>query len=299
MAINASKRAIGPNPCALMSTIAWMGEDRPARQEISTCDGSPRWLPTPTAFCSAAAPISIPTTRAPGYAQGPFRLSMRPTRSRCWSNRPAALAIDGVNRILDYSAGRPACAYAAHLRLDRQDRAHLATILSEAIGRRARAPLFGRARPLALNRGRDGKPEDVDQTSHHRDHGLFGRRHDLGQAHVRADLPAREDRPRSISRATPSIGGNCVEMREKMKEAAGRRRQSLQPFRRRREPVRGAGEAGFADYAATGTGKTRYYIHDADEAELHGGAPGTFTLLDANSRPAPICCSTRDCTAAW
>lgn len=33
----------------------------------------------------------------------------------------------------------------------------------------------------------------------------------------------------------------------------------------------------FRDYAATGTGRTRHYIHDAGEAERHGVPPGEFT----------------------
>ena len=33
----------------------------------------------------------------------------------------------------------------------------------------------------------------------------------------------------------------------------------------------------FADYAATGAGRTRVYVHDAKEAEATGSAPGTFT----------------------
>ena len=36
-------------------------------------------------------------------------------------------------------------------------------------------------------------------------------------------------------------------------------------------------EATFRSYAETGTGKTRFYIHDDLEAEKHGAAPGTFT----------------------
>ncbi|MGO9008040.1 MAG: phosphoribulokinase [Beijerinckiaceae bacterium] len=36
-------------------------------------------------------------------------------------------------------------------------------------------------------------------------------------------------------------------------------------------------EAVFKTYAATGRAKTRHYVHDADEAELYGAAPGTFT----------------------
>lgn len=36
-------------------------------------------------------------------------------------------------------------------------------------------------------------------------------------------------------------------------------------------------EALFAEYGRSGTGRTRHYVHDAREAELFGGAPGTFT----------------------
>ena len=36
-------------------------------------------------------------------------------------------------------------------------------------------------------------------------------------------------------------------------------------------------EATFRDYSCTGTGRTRYYIHDDIEATKHGGEPGTFT----------------------
>jgi phosphoribulokinase len=36
-------------------------------------------------------------------------------------------------------------------------------------------------------------------------------------------------------------------------------------------------EAVFRQYGETGTGRLRYYIHDEEEAEEHGGAPGTFT----------------------
>ena len=33
----------------------------------------------------------------------------------------------------------------------------------------------------------------------------------------------------------------------------------------------------FRDFSETGTGKTRHYVHDEDEAELYGSPPGTFT----------------------
>lgn len=36
-------------------------------------------------------------------------------------------------------------------------------------------------------------------------------------------------------------------------------------------------EAAFRDYSETGTGTTRHYIHDDEEAALHNAPPGTFT----------------------
>ncbi len=45
-------------------------------------------------------------------------------------------------------------------------------------------------------------------------------------------------------------------------------------------------EATFRDYSATGSGRTRFYIHDDKEAQAHGADPGTFTewgALPANS----------------
>lgn len=36
-------------------------------------------------------------------------------------------------------------------------------------------------------------------------------------------------------------------------------------------------EETFRQYSEAGTGKTRVYVHDAQEAEAHGSAPGTFT----------------------
>jgi phosphoribulokinase len=33
----------------------------------------------------------------------------------------------------------------------------------------------------------------------------------------------------------------------------------------------------FCDYSESGTGTTRHYVHDEDEAKIYGGRPGTFT----------------------
>ncbi len=65
-------------------------------------------------------------------------------------------------------------------------------------------------------------------------------------------------------------------MRQKLEEAEAQGNRHLSHF--------GPGEnlfeeleATFRQYGETGTGKSRYYIHDDKEAELHGAAPGTFT----------------------
>jgi phosphoribulokinase len=67
-----------------------------------------------------------------------------------------------------------------------------------------------------------------------------------------------------------------AEMRQKLIEAEAHGNRNFSHF--------GPGEnlfeeleATFKAYGETGTGRTRYYIHDDREAELHGAAPGTFT----------------------
>jgi phosphoribulokinase len=67
-----------------------------------------------------------------------------------------------------------------------------------------------------------------------------------------------------------------TEMREKMAEAAKAGNNHYSHFGHEANLFQEL-EKTFADYSATGGGKTRTYIHDAEEAELHGAPPGTFT----------------------
>ncbi|MGO9742784.1 MAG: phosphoribulokinase [Roseiarcus sp.] len=69
---------------------------------------------------------------------------------------------------------------------------------------------------------------------------------------------------------------NRMEMREKMKEAATEGDNHYSHFGPQANLFEDL-ENSFAAYAANGGGRTRYYVHDADEAELHGTPPGTFT----------------------
>jgi len=69
---------------------------------------------------------------------------------------------------------------------------------------------------------------------------------------------------------------NRLEMRERQAaaEAAGNKHFShFSPENNLLEEL----EETFATYSRTGTGLTRHYIHDAEEARVWGGDPGTFT----------------------
>ena len=67
-----------------------------------------------------------------------------------------------------------------------------------------------------------------------------------------------------------------VEMRERMKEAAEKGDNHYSHFGADANLLEELQKT-FAAYAAAGGGRTRHYIHDAEEAEIHGCPPGTFT----------------------
>jgi phosphoribulokinase len=67
-----------------------------------------------------------------------------------------------------------------------------------------------------------------------------------------------------------------AEMREKMAEAAKSGNNHYSHFGEEANLFEEL-EKTFSDYAATGGGKTRTYVHDAEEAEAHDAPAGTFT----------------------
>ncbi len=69
---------------------------------------------------------------------------------------------------------------------------------------------------------------------------------------------------------------NRAEMREQMKQAGEKGDHHYSHFGADANLLEEL-EKTFAEYAATGGGRTRHYIHDADEADIHGCSPGTFT----------------------
>ncbi|RBP14060.1 phosphoribulokinase [Roseiarcus fermentans] len=69
---------------------------------------------------------------------------------------------------------------------------------------------------------------------------------------------------------------NRIDMREQMKLAAAKGDHHYSHFGPAAN-LFGELETTFRDYAASGGGKTRTYVHDAAEAEVHGAPPGEFT----------------------
>jgi phosphoribulokinase len=67
-----------------------------------------------------------------------------------------------------------------------------------------------------------------------------------------------------------------LEMREQMKQAAARGDHHYSHFGAEANLFEEL-ETTFRDYSDTGGGRTRTYVHDAEEAEQHGCPPGTFT----------------------
>ncbi|NVN85456.1 MAG: phosphoribulokinase [Rhodopseudomonas sp.] len=69
---------------------------------------------------------------------------------------------------------------------------------------------------------------------------------------------------------------NRVDMRTRMAEEAEKGNKHFSHFSPETNLFEEL-ETTFRDYSATGTGKTRHYVHDDTEAALHGVAPGNFT----------------------
>ena len=70
-----------------------------------------------------------------------------------------------------------------------------------------------------------------------------------------------------------------MEMRAKMKEAEAAGNKNFSHFGPDSN-LFGDLEALFKSYALSGRGRSRRYIHDADEAQKYGGSPGTFTAWE-------------------
>ena len=77
---------------------------------------------------------------------------------------------------------------------------------------------------------------------------------------------ARRSRPPS-SRATPSTATTAPAMKDKVAEEEKQRQPELHPFPRRGQRARDRCEEVFEEYGRRGTGRTRTYVHDEEEAK--------------------------------
>jgi phosphoribulokinase len=87
------------------------------------------------------------------------------------------------------------------------------------------------------------------------------RRENIGAAFIEGDAFHRYDR---------------VEMKRVMTEEAGKGNHHFSHFGPDANLLEEL-ESVFRQFGETGSGKTRHYVHDEDEAELYGSPPGTFT----------------------
>ena len=120
---------------------------------------------------------------------------------------------------------------------------------------------------------------DVAQLSHHIDHGLVGRRHHVGEEDVREHLPPRKgDRGLYRRRRLPSLRPRR-DAQPKWSRKAERGNKHFSHFSPETNLFEEL-EKVFRDYGESGTGTTRHYVHDDEEAKLYGAEPGTFTAWE-------------------
>ena len=89
-----------------------------------------------------------------------------------------------------------------------------------------------------------------------------------------------------------------AEMKQKMAEELARGNQHFSHFGPESNLFEEL-EALFRDYAATGRGRTRKYLHNAEEAAPYGAAARHLHAVGGDRRRTRTCCSTRGCTARW
>ncbi len=226
-----------------------------------------------------------------GYERGRLRLLYEANPVAFLIEQAGGAAIDGYRRILDDPAGIDPCPHTAHFRREGQGRARaLATTMRKAwrCGRRCSAS----AACCAVNIR--GGQTHVHQTSHHRDHRLVGGRNHIGQEDFRADFSSRDDQPSLYrGRRLPSLephrdaradeGGGCA------------RRQSLQPLRIGREPVRGARKLVPILFRDGRRQDPRLRARRASRRRRMASRPAS-SRIGARSSRARICCSTKGCT---
>ena len=117
----------------------------------------------------------------------------------------------------------------------------------------------------------------MSAASHHLGHRLVRRRHHLGEAHLRADLPPREGRRPCRSRATPSTATTA----RRWAPAGGGPRRATSNFSHFGPETNLLEELERCSRVRRDRHRAdAHYVHDDEEAERYGAAPGTFTAWE-------------------
>src|SRR5581483_2845765 len=137
-----------------------------------------------------------------------------------------------------------------------------------------KGPPMSRRHPIISVTGSSG----AGTTSVKRTFEQIFRREKVSAAYIEGDAFHRYDR---------------AEMRKKMAEEAERGNRHFSHFSPETNLFEEL-ERTFREYGESGTGQTRHYIHDDEEAALYGGKPGTFTA-GRRCPTIPTCSSMRGC----
>ena len=216
----------------------------------------------------------------------PIRGLHRRAGGRPRQHRRRAGARAGAGRRRDQRIG---FVFGARAEVERIERYH-----RESAQARYDPPLFASRGLFAteIRLTRQGSSPHVRQASHHRHHRLVGRRHDLGDAHLRADLPPR-GRQRRVHR-----GRQLSPLRPRRDEGGdGRRGQAsgnhrLQPLRTGGEPASRSWRRCFATTAPPGTGGTANICTTRRRRRRTGRSPAR-SRPGRTCRPTPTCSSTK------
>ena len=202
-------------------------------------DFNMRWIASLVADCyrilMRGGVFLYPGDQRKGYHQGRLRLVYEANPIAFLVEQAGGAATDTVDRILEIAPDSLHQRMPVGVRLGEGSRAHRPLPHRSEQDRRTCAAVR-QSRPVpCLTGGRH-----VRQAPHHLDHRLVRRGNDLGQAHLRADFPPREDRG-GLHR------GRCLSpLRPCRHEGKGRRggeggQSQLHPLQRRRQRARNPG----------------------------------------------------------
>ena len=261
--------AIGKSRFAFTSTIACPAAEGPRERDFNM-----RWIASLVADCYRilirGGVFLYPGDKRKGYGAGRLRLVYEANPVAFLVEQAGGAATDGVNRILDIVPAGLHAAHAAGLRrqgrgyADRalshrpeHDRRTLAAVRQSRPVQGVRGEACQRNIPIISITGSSGAgTTTVEQTS-----SRFSTARSVTAAFIEGDAFHRYDRQA---------------MKDKVAEEKAAGTANFTHFNAEANELEIL-ESVFEEYGRKGTGRTRHYVHDEEEAKRIGVAPGNFT----------------------